>query len=269
MSEIAIYQSPKGDVEVRVGHDTVWLNQRQMSELFDTSTDNIGLHLKRIYADGELSEAATTEESSVVQPEGRRRVTRKLKFYNLDAIISVGYRVNSKKGVQFRQWATALLREHLARGYTLNRQRFEANARELEAALRLIRKTAATSALNLDAGRGLVDVVTRYTYTFLWLQRYDDGLLTAPAGEPGGVLPTLEQARHAISTLKADLMTRGEAGTLFGVERDDALAAILGNLDQSVFGEPAYHSVEAKAAHLLYFVIKNHPLAEGNKRSGA
>jgi prophage maintenance system killer protein len=269
VSEIAIYQSPKGDVEVRVGHDTVWLNQRQMSELFDTSTDNIGLHLKRIYADGELSEAATTEESSVVQPEGRRRVTRKLKFYNLDAIISVGYRVNSKKGVQFRQWATALLREHLARGYTLNRQRFEANARELEAALRLIRKTAATSALNLDAGRGLVDVVTRYTYTFLWLQRYDDGLLTAPAGEPGGVLPTLEQARHAISTLKADLMTRGEAGTLFGVERDDALAAILGNLDQSVFGEPAYPSVEAKAAHLLYFVIKNHPLADGNKRSGA
>lgn len=269
MSEIAIYQSPQGPVEVRVGHDTVWLNQRQMSELFDTSTDNIGLHLKRIYADGELSEAATTEESSVVQPEGRRRVTRKLKFYNLDAIISVGYRVNSKKGVQFRQWATALLREHLARGYTINLQRFEANARELEAALRLIRKTAATSALNLDAGRGLVDVVTRYTYTFLWLQRYDDGLLTAPAGKPGGVLPTLEQARHAIATLKADLMTRGEAGTLFGVERDDTLAAILGNLDQSVFGEPAYPSVEAKAAHLLYFVIKNHPLADGNKRSGA
>ncbi|MBW4047711.1 MAG: hypothetical protein HIU89_07205 [Proteobacteria bacterium] len=196
MTEIAIYQSPQGRVEVRVDHDTVWLSQRQMAELFETSTDNIGLHLRRIYADAELEESATAEESSVVQREGSRQVRRQVKHYNLDAIISVGYRVNSKKGVQFRQWATTRLRAHLSRGYTINAQRFEANARELEAALQLIRRTAHSEHLAVDAGRGLIDLVSRYTRTFLWLQRYDEGLLSEPQGHPGGVLPSLQQARE-------------------------------------------------------------------------
>ena len=195
MTDIAIYQSPQGRVEVRVDRETVWLSQKQMAELFDTSTDNIGMHLKRIYADAELEEAATTEESSVVQREGSRQVRRRLRQYNLDAIISVGYRVNSKKGVQFRQWATALLRTHLSHGYTINAQRFEANAHELEAALQLIRRTALSEHLALEAGRGLIDLVSRCTRTFLWLQRYDEGLLTEPEVHPGGVLPTVEQTR--------------------------------------------------------------------------
>lgn len=269
MSEIAIYDSSDGTVEVHVDQYTVWLSQRQMAELFETSTDNIGLHLKRIYAEGELDEAATTEESSVVQKEGRRQVSRRLSLYNLDAIISVGYRVNSKKGVKFRQWATALLREHLTRGYTVNRHRFEANARELEAAMELIRKTTASPALDLPAGRGLLDLVTRYTRTFLWLQRYDEGLLAEPEGQTGGVLPTLEESHRSIATLRERMRDIGEAVGLFGQERGDALAAIFGNLEQSVFGEPAYPTVEAKAAHLLYFVIKNHPFSDGNKRIGA
>lgn len=132
-----------------------------------------------------------------------------------------------------------------------------------------MRKAAAGEALTANQGRGLVDVIARYTHTFLWLQRYDEGLLTAPAGSPGGVLPTLEEAQAAIARLKADLMARGEASELFGRERGDAFAALLGNLDQSVFGESAYPTVETKAAHLLYFVIKNHPFSDGNKRSGA
>jgi prophage maintenance system killer protein len=192
-----------------------------------------------------------------------------VKLYNLDVIISVGYRVKSPQGVQFRQWATRILREHLTQGYTLNRQRFEANAAELEAALALIRKAAQTHQLTAETGRGLVDIVTRYAHTFLWLQRYDEGLLTEPATQPGGTLPTEHEARTALASLKADLMQRGEATELFARERGDGLAALLGNLDQSVFGEPAYPRVEAKAAHLLYFVIKNHPFADGNKRSGA
>ena len=141
MSEITIYEGPGGRVEVRVDRETVWLTQRQMAELFDSSTDNIGLHLKNIYADSELEEQATTEEYSVVQSEGERQVRRNLKQYNLDAIISVGYRVSFRRGVQFRQWATQTLKEHLTRGYTLNRQRLEQNARELEAALRLVQRT--------------------------------------------------------------------------------------------------------------------------------
>lgn len=269
MPDITIYERPGGAIEVRVERETVWLTQRQMAELFDSSTDNIGLHLKNIYADKELEEPATAEEYSVVQQEGGRQVRRNLKHYNLDAIISVGYRVNSRRGVHFRQWATQTLKEHLIRGYTLNHQRLEQNARELEAALMLVRKAAAGEALTTDQGRGLVDVIARYTQTFLLLQRYDEGLLTEPKGTAGGVLPSLAEAETAIADLKRNLIERGEAGDLFGRVRDNGLPSIFGNLDQSVFGEQAYPSVEAKAAHLLYFTIKNHPFTDGNKRIGS
>lgn len=268
-AQIAIYQADAGTVEVRLSQDSVWLTQAQLSAVFDTSADNISLHLKNIYADEELTEEATTEDFSVVRQEGKRQVQRRLKHYNLDAVISVGYRVNSKRAVGFRQWATAVLRQHLTQGYTLNRQLLESNARELEAALLLVRKLAQNPELPQDAGRGLLDVVTRYARTFLLLQRYDEGLLTEPPQQSGGQLPTLAEARAALCLLKSDLMARGEATDLFARERGDGLDALLGNLDQSVFGEPAYPTVEAKAAHLLYFVIKNHPFADGNKRSGA
>lgn len=269
--EILVYEAADGSVrvDVRLERDTVWLTQRQMSELFESSTDNIGLHLKNIFSDNELQESATTEDFSVVQSEGGRRVSRRVKHYNLDAIISVGYRVNSRRGVRFRQWATATLREHLVRGYTLNRQRLEQNARELESALALVRKTASGEALTNDQGRGLVDIIARYTQTFLLLQRYDSGLLVEPQGVPGGTLPQVAEARRAIGELRADLIARHEATDLFGREREDGLAALLGNLDQTVFGQPAYPTVESKAAHLLYFVIKNHPFSDGNKRIGS
>jgi prophage maintenance system killer protein len=194
---------------------------------------------------------------------------REIEYFNLDAIISVGYRVNSARATRFRQWATRVLREHLTRGYSLDRQRFERNAAELEDALQLVRKAAAGEALTTDEGRGLVDIIARYTQTFLWLQRYDEGLLTEPKGNPGGELPSAQEAREAIVRLKAELIARAEASDLFGREREDGLAALLGNLNQTVFGAPAYPTIEAKAAHLLYFVIKDHPFADGNKRIGS
>lgn len=228
--EVLVYEAPDGDarVEVKLDRDTVWLTQRQMADLFDTSTDNVGLHLKNVFADSELEEAATTEAYSVVQAEGKRRVRRQVKHYNLDAIISVGYRVNSRRGTRFRQWATRTLRDHLVDGYTLNRQRFERNARELETALALVRKTSATEELSTDQGRGLIDVIARYTQTFLLLQRYDEGLLVEPKGIAGGALPPVAEARAAIVRLKSDLIARGEATDLFGREREEGLAALLG-----------------------------------------
>ena len=266
MNPIAIYQSPTGTVDVRLDGDTVWLSQKQMSELFAKNVRTVSEHIRNVFKDGELQEDAVVRNFRITAADGKGYDTT---HYNLDVIISVGYRVKSPQGVQFRQWATRLLREHLTLGYTVNRQRFEDNAAVLEAALNLIRKAAQTPELSADTGRGLVDIVTRYAHTFLWLQRYDEGLLTDPATQPGGTLPTLEQAREALARLKADLVQRGEATDLFARDRGDGLAALLGNLDQSVFGEPAYPSVEAKAAHLLYFVIKNHPFSDGNKRSGA
>ena len=240
-----------------------------MAEVFGTTVENVLMHLKNIYKDQELTEEATSKNFLVVQQEGKRQVRRRLKHYDLDAIISVGYRVNSKRAVLFRQWATGILKEHLTRGYTINQQRFEDNARELEAALRLVRKAASSPALKTDTGRGLVEIVSRYTQTFLWLQRYDEGLLNEPAGHPGGTLVTEQQAMSSLSELKQSLMQRGEATELFARPRGDGLGALLGNLDQTAFGEPAYPTLESKAAHLLYFVVKNHPFTDGNKRSGA
>lgn len=265
-SGIIIYEGAEARVEVRLERETVWLSLQQLAELFGRDKSVISRHLKNIFATGELEREAVVAKNATTAADGK---TYLVDYYNLDAIISVGYRVSSAKATRFRQWATTVLREHLTKGYSLDRQRFERNAAELEAALQLVRRAAAGAALTADQGRGLVDVIARYTQTFLWLQRYDEGLLTAPAGSPGGVLPTLDEARAAIARLKADLMARGEASELFGRERSDAFAALLGNLDQTVFGEPAYPTVETKAAHLLYFVIKNHPFADGNKRSGA
>lgn len=268
---IAIYEGPDQAVEVRLdtGQDTVWLSQRQMADLFGKDVRTVNEHVQNVYAEHELSRDATIRDFRIVRQEGNRQVTRTIEHYNLDVIISVGYRVNSQQGTRFRQWATRILREHLTQGWTLNHQRFEANARELEAALALLRKAAQSPELDGRSGRGLVDIVSRYAQTFLLLQRYDEGLLTDPEAQPGGTLPTLREARTALDNLKAELMNRKEATELFARDRDEGLASLLGNLDQTIFGEPAYPSVESKAAHLLYFVIKNHPFSDGNKRSAA
>ncbi len=270
-NQIEIYQSTDGQtqVELNFNQESLWLSQKQMSVLFDKDSDTIGLHLKNIYKEKELIKNATTEDSSVVQQEGNRKVKRQIKLYNLDAIISVGYRVNSKKGTQFRIWATQRLKEILTQGYSLNQQRFKQNSKALQQALKLIEKTAKSPELTLEAGRGLTEIVTRYTQTFLWLQRYDEGLLDEPRGESGGSLIPSKKAMELLSELKNSLIKRGEATELFAQPRAEGLDGIFGNLEQTVFGEPAYPTIESKAAHLLYFIVKNHPFSDGNKRSGA
>ena len=266
MNELAFFETDDGSIEVRVEQETVWLSQDQMARIFERERSVITKHLRNVFRDGELAEESVCANFAHTAADGK---TYQTKFFNLDAILSVGYRVNSKRGIHFRQWATRILKEHLTRGYTLDRQRLEHNARELEAALLLVRRTLSNAELAHDAGSGLAEIVVRYTQTFLWLQRYDEGLLTDPRGHPGGALPAVGEARAGIATLKADLVAKGQASALFGNERDDGLAALLGNLDQTVFGEPAYPTLESRAAHLLYFVVKNHPFSDGNKRIGA
>lgn len=266
--EIVIYQGPEGlpAMEVRLDRETVWLDAHQMAALFGRDRTVIVRHIRNVYATGELERKATCAKNAQVAADGK---LRQMDIYNLDMILSVGYRVNSKRGTQFRIWATNVLRDHLVRGVTINRQRIETNAREIEAALELARRAVASPQLTTDMGRGLVEVIARYTQTFLLLQRYDEGLLTEPKGETGGELPLVAEARAAIFSLRENLIDRKEAGELFGHERSDGLAAILGNLNQSAFCSSAYPSIESKAAHLLYFIIKNHPFSDGNKRIGA
>lgn len=266
MNELAFFETGSGSIEVRIEHESVWLSQEQMARLFERERSVITKHLRNVFRDEELVEESVCAKFAQTAGDGKTYQTR---FFNLDAILSVGYRVNSKRGVQFRQWASRILKDYLVRGYALDRQRLEHNARELEAALRLVRRTLSNAELAREAGSGLAEIVVRYTQTFLWLQRYDEGLLTDPRGHPGGALPPLDEARAGIATLKADLLAKGQASALFGLERDDGLAALLGNLDQTAFGAPAYPTLESRAAHLLYFVVKNHPFADGNKRIGA
>lgn len=263
MTEIAIFEAENGEIQVKLEQDTVWLRQEQMAELFGRERSVITRHIGNIFKEGELDEKSNVQNMHIANSD------KPVKFYNLDVIISVGYRIKSQNGTRFRQWATRLLNEHLVKGYTLNQQRFEQNAKELEAALSLIKKAAHSPGVTAEAGTGLVEIVSRYTQTFLWLQRYDEGLLIKPQGQAGGVLPTEPEAKQALANLKANLIQRGEATELFAKERADGLSSILGNLDQTVFGEPAYPSIESKAAHLLYFMVKNHPFTDGNKRSGA
>ena len=175
-----------------------WLSCSRLGEVFDTTPENVLMHLKNIYKTGELKKDSTAKDFLVVRTEGKRQVKRQLKHYNMDAVISVGYRVNSKRGVQFRIWATQRLHEYLVQGYTFNQKRFEENAAELKQALALIQKVAQSPALATDMGRGLVDIMGRYTATFLWLQQYDEGLLTDPVGFPGGILPSPKTAMAAM-----------------------------------------------------------------------
>ena len=262
---IEIYQSADGQtqVEVRFDTDTVWLSQAQMVALFGRDQSVISRHINNALEEGEIHTKSNMQKMHIASAD------RPVTYYDLETVISVGYRIKSPQGVAFRRWATARLKDYLLKGYALNQQRLQQNAAELEQALRLIQKTAASPELTVDSGRGLVDIVSRYTHTFLWLQQYDAGLLQEPSGENGGVLPNVQEARTALHTFKQQLIARGEATELFAREREDGFAALLGNLEQSIFGAPAYPTIESKAAHLLYFVVKNHPFADGNKRSGA
>lgn len=262
---LVIYQEAGRPVEVRLDteRDTVWLSQDQMTALFGRERSVITKHITNLFREHELDETSNVQNLHIAGSD------KPVKIYSLDVIISVGYRVKSQQGIRFRQWATRTLRQHLIQGWTLHQQRFEANARELEAAMALVRITAQSPALDNKSSRGLVDILAHYMQAFLLLERYDQGLLTEPPTQSGGCLPTVDEARRALGGLKADLMARGMASDLFALERGDGLAALWGNLEQTVFGKPAYPSLEAKAAHLLYFVVKNHPFVDGNKRSAA
>ncbi len=271
--EIVIYQGKGGEpgLQVRLAAETVWLSQRLMAELFQKDSDTVGLHLKNVYAEGELDEKSTTEFFSVVQKEGKRLVTRQVKFYNLDAIISVGYRVNSKRGTQFRIWATNVLRDHLVKGYTLNEKRLQENRqrlKELEAAVALVASVKTGKALSAPEASGLLTVITEYTRSWLLLHQYDAGTLQIKELHHNVRFHIDEEAaKKAIAQLKKNLMAREEAGDLFGRERErGTLKGILGSIEQTFGGADLYPSVEEKAANLLYFLIKDHPFVDGNKR---
>jgi len=266
MSEIEIYQSENNQIEIRVEFEkeTVWLSQKQMADLYGRDSDTIGLHLKNIFLEEELDEKSTTEKLSVVQLEGKRNVKRQIKFYNLDAILSVGYRVNSKQGTKFRQWATQRLKEYLVKGLSINQKRLE----QLQQTVELISKNINVE--EIEEAKGLLDIIKNYTQSFHLLNQYDsNSLQTNNLNEQITYEIKYTEAVGAISELKKQLISSNEATELFGNQKDKSFQGILGNVIQSFANQYLYPSIEEQAAHLLYFIIKNHPFSDGNKRIGA
>ena len=271
---IVIYQSADGSIatEVRLEGETVWLSQKQMAELFGKNVMTINEHIANVFLERELEPSATIRKFLIVQQEGNREVKRKIEHYNLDIIISVGYRVKSKQGTQFRIWANRVLKDYLVQGYALNTQRLQAqqeHVKQLERTLTLFQQNLIEQA-SLPEARGLVSVIAGYARTFVLLNQFDSERL--PLGDFTTAIRYEIQSAEAvagIAALKADLMARNEASELFGNQKDDSFAGILGNIVQSFGGEFLYPSIEEQAAHLLYFVIKNHPFSDGNKRIGA
>ena len=267
---IIIYESKEGSVELKVSLDkeTVWLSQKQMGDLFGKSLKTINQHIRHIYDEGELEQISTISKSEIVQQEGVRVVSREVNVYNLDVIISVGYRVKSKEGTQFRIWATKVLREHIIKGYTLNQKRLaEKGLRDIEQSLSLIQETLVNQELVTDIGKDALKIVMEYAKSWKLLLAYDENQLNLARSKKQPHQELLyKDALMAISTLKENLIHKGEASPLFGNERDHSLKGILGNIEQTFGGESLYSSIEEKSAHLFYFVIKDHPFTDGNKR---
>lgn len=255
--EVILYQRQDGApaLEVRLDAETVWLSQQQIAELFGTTRENITMHLRNVFDDGELDPAATSKDLLLVRQEGTRTVRRGVAHYNLDAIISVGYRVKSKVATQFRMWATERLRDHLVKGYTINEHRLEQ--------LGSIVKILGRSSHELVAG--VADVLARYVPGLTLLRDYDDGRMEAqPHAVPGWTL-TLAEARDVIRQVAAEF----PEDALFGNERGHGLDTVIQTIYQGFGGHDLYPTVEEKAANLLYLVVKDHPLSDGNKRSAA
>ncbi|MDE6241141.1 MAG: virulence protein RhuM/Fic/DOC family protein [Anaeroplasmataceae bacterium] len=246
------------DVRVDISHDTVWLTQREMAELFLVTVDNVGVHIKNIIKDKEL-DLSTTEESSVVQTEGGRQVKRTIKLYNLDMIISVGYRVKSTRGVAFRRWANKVLKDYLLQGYSINQKRIEVLNKTVEVQNRML-----ASSLNIEQN-ALVNVILEYTNALNLLDDYDHQCLDKPKGSETLYILKYSECRKIIDSMKFNIES-----SVFGIEKEEGkVAGILAAVYQNVFGQEVYPSLEEKAAHLLYFLVKDHPFVDGCKRIAA
>ncbi len=282
--KIEIYRGAEGEVvfDVDAEGETIWATQEQIARLFGTTVQNINKHLLNIYKEGELEKNPTNEESRrtikkklIVRMEGKRKVQREINVYNLDAIISVGYRVSSKKATQFRIWATSVLRQFAVNGVVVNERKLEeiATRRELkklhdvENMMGLIRRLTARNLLDAGEANGVLEVISKYTGSFKTLQEYDDGHIDLKflnkARKPKEL--TIEMCNTAVEQLRRNV----QGGELFGRKRKGMFEGSLVAIFQSFEGKELYPSVPEKAANLLYFVIKDHPFYDGNKRIGA
>ena len=269
-NQIVIYQTKSGAIEFKgdFGKDTIWANLQQIADLFETDKSGISRHIKNIYDSGELGKKATVAIFATVQKEGDRKIKRNIEYYNLDVILSVGYRVNSKKATIFRQWATKILKQHMLSGYTINRRRLAGNYAKFQEALGSVKKfLPATDKLKTS---DVLDLINMFASTWLSLDAYDKASLPKGGNIKKRISITSEELSQALLNLKETLQREGTATDIFGqVKRDGEIDSIVGNVFQSYGGKDLYPTLEEKAANLLYFIAKGHPFLDGNKRSAA
>ncbi len=274
MSDVILYEDGTVALSATVENETVWLSQKQMAELFDVQRPAVTKHLSNIFKSGELDEKVvcsilehTTQHGAIKS----KKQTKKTKLYNLDAIISIGYRVNSKRATQFRQWATSVLKEYIIKGYALNKEKLQQKKLdELDQTIKLIKQGLENQELSTTEAKGFVEIISNYAKSWALLQGYDEQSLkeVAEHREQKFILD-YDEAKEAIVELKKTLMSKGEATQLFGQEKAGEFKGNLLNIYQSFGGEELLPSTEQKAANLLYYVIKGHPFNDGNKRIGA
>ncbi|MFT4718109.1 MAG: death-on-curing family protein [Rickettsiales bacterium] len=260
MKKIEIYTNKNDEtsIEVNFENETVWLNQKQMTELFQRDRTVITKHINNIFKEEELDRKSNVQKMHITNSD------KPVEFYNLDVIISVGYRVKSKQGTQFRRWATNLLKDYLIQGYAVNQKRLD----QLQKTIELVSNNA--DANNLDEAKGLLEIIKNYNKSFILLNQFDsNSLKTEKLNENITYEIKHNEALKSIDELKRQLISKKEATELFGNQKDNAFQGILGNIIQSFGGEYLYKSIEEQAANLLYFIIKNHSFSDGNKRIGA
>lgn len=260
-NEIVLFENQNVKLEVNMKDETVWLSQQQMAELFDSSRTNIIEHINNIYSDGELDKISTCQDFRQVRKEGKREVARNMPFYNLDMIISVGYRVNSKRGVIFRKWANKVLKDYLLKGYVVNQKRLE----YLEKTIKLIDIAGRIDTeLKDNEAQEIIKVINNYSNALNLLDDYDHKRITKPSGTKNNKQVTYEDCINIVGKLKFN-----SDSDLFALERNEGLKAIIGTIYQSFDGNDLYPTIEEKAANFLYLITKNHTFIDGNKRIAA
>jgi len=260
-NEIVLFENQDIKLEVNMKDETVWLSQQQMAELFDSSRTNIIEHINNIYSDGELDKISTCQDFRQVRKEGKRDVVRNIPFYNLDMIISVGYRVNSKRGIIFRKWANKVLKDYLLKGYAVNKKRLD----YLEKTIKLIDIAGRIDTeLKGSEAQEIIKVINNYSNALNLLDDYDHKRITKPHGNKDSKQITYEDCMDIVSKLKFN-----SDSDLFALERNQGLKAIIGTIYQSFDGKDLYPTIEEKAANFLYLITKNHTFIDGNKRIAA
>ena len=256
-NEIIIFEDEEIKLEVNIHDETVWLASNQLVELFKSTYRNIRLHINNIYNEGELRESSTMKELYIVQSEGNREIRRKVKYYNLDMIISIGYRVNSKRGIKFRQWAATILKQYLIEGYVINQKRLD----YLEKTVKLIEIANRNECLVNDEAKVILSTIVHYSKALNLLDQYDYKTLNKPKGIKNTRKITCEKCIMIIKELKFN-----EKSTLFALERKHGIDSIINNIYQTFDESDVYQSVQEKCANFLYLCVKNHVFIDGNKR---